>query len=90
MLKFLVTKFRSDGSDRLKDIFEKQVPTQLKAIVVVTDLPLKPDQLIEVFRLRERLWKTSGLFLKKKVIIKVAEVDETNIGKGRNLGNFRG
>ena len=62
MLKFLVTKFRSDGSDRLKDIFEKQVPTQLKAIVVVTDLPLKPDQLIEVFRLRERLWKTSGLF----------------------------
>ena len=65
MLKFLMTKFRSDGSDRLKVIFEKQVPTQLKAIVVVTDSPLKPDQLIEVFRLRERLWKTSVFYIEK-------------------------
>ena len=28
-------------------------------------------------------------FFKKKVIIKVAEVDETFIGKGRNLASFR-
>ena len=58
-------------------------PSSCGVCLVVTNLPLKPDQLLEVFRLIERLWRTCGLFLKKKTGIKLADVDETNIGKSR-------
>ena len=49
MLKTRVPKFRCDLSVRLRDTAKKQVTAKLKPIVVVTNLPLKPDQLLEVF-----------------------------------------
>ena len=42
---------RCQGIARSKDIAEIQVPAKLKQIVIVTILPLKPNQLLEVFRL---------------------------------------
>ena len=41
-------------------------PTSCGICLVVTNLSLKSDQLLAVFRLIERLWRTSDLFLRKR------------------------
>ena len=52
-------------SERLLWLCGRTCPTSCGICLVVTNLPLKPDQLLEVFILIERLWRTTGFFKEK-------------------------
>ena len=61
-------------------VLEFPAPSSCGICLVVTNLSLKPEQLLEVFILIEKSWRAC-VFLKKGVRIKLTDVDEVNIWK---------